>query len=120
MDGNFPVVYQQTSNQASNHASAAVSSFSGGPSGGHSSDGSIAALADTMTAAVGRPNADSLAYAQQLIEENDATLNSAAHDPHDAQALVYCMLIDRDAATTRQQQLASLQGKNRAGHLFRG
>ena len=45
---------------------------------------------------IGRPNENNLEIARQLISDNSELLNNAAHDPYEARALVYCMLIDRD------------------------
>ena len=61
-----------------------------------------------FTERVGRPDLQSLEVAQQLIADNGPMLNNAAHDPYDARALIYCMLLDQDS-DIRTQQLNFLE-----------
>ncbi|NKC01591.1 MAG: M48 family metalloprotease [Pseudomonadales bacterium] len=63
---------------------------------------------------IGRPNETNLAIAHQLIADNDAGLNDAAHDPFEARALVYCMLLDHDE-TIASKQLAYLDANAEPG-----
>lgn len=56
-----------------------------------------------FTEQVGRPDAGSLAMAAQLIEDNGTLLNDSAHDPFEARALIYCLLLDNDASIATQQ-----------------
>ena len=100
-DGNFPTVIPTDLRPTPEGAMGFAGGISG-PSAG-------SAVAAELTETVGRPTGDSLAYAQQLIEDNDERLNNAAHDPYDAQSLIYCMLIDADS-DVRRQQLDFLQG----------
>lgn len=63
---------------------------------------------------VGRPDLQSLEVAQQLIKDNGPILNNAAHDPYDARALIYCMLLDQNS-DIRTQQLNFLEGAAEQG-----
>ncbi|MFT7652494.1 MAG: Zn-dependent protease with chaperone function [Limisphaerales bacterium] len=61
-----------------------------------------------FTERVGRPDLESLEVAQQLISDNGPILNNAAHDPYDARALIYCMLLD-ESSDIRTEQLNFLE-----------
>ena len=92
-DGRFPNVTPSTGSPPT--------SFSN-PSGLHSQfAGSVQPQA--VNDRVGQPSAASVDKARELIAENDAALIDAAHDPYEARALVYAMLIDPDAQIAQQQ-----------------
>lgn len=57
---------------------------------------------------IGQPDETHLRHAQSLIRELPATLRWAAREPYGAQALVFALLLDGDAAI-RQRQLAHLE-----------
>ena len=69
------------------------------------STGAVASVStpEEVVAHVGRPNETSLAIAHQLIADTDTILNEAAHDPYEARALIYCMLLDRGEAIATKQ-----------------
>ena len=52
---------------------------------------------------IGRPDQANLEIARQLISDNTEILRNAAHDPYEARALVYCMLIDTDPDVAEAQ-----------------
>jgi len=52
---------------------------------------------------VGTVTEDGLAVAQRLIADNSVSLNDAAHEPFEARALIYAMLIDSDPAIAQKQ-----------------
>jgi Zn-dependent protease with chaperone function len=61
------------------------------------------AAAPDVVAQVGTISDRSIAAAQQLIAEQTEDLTHAAHDPFEARALVYAMLIDPEERIARQQ-----------------
>ena len=77
---------------------ARVSGFAGAAA---TSDAGEAA-AEQVVAQVGAPSGASLDRARTLIADNDEALLTAAHDPYEARALVYAMLIDEQTRDTQQ------------------
>ncbi len=66
-------------------------------------------LGDQVVAQVGTPTPETLAHARQLIAESPEMLKAAAHNPHDARALVYgTLLAPTEPADLRNQQLRVL------------
>ncbi len=65
--------------------------------------GAVAATPEAIVDMVGAPDAGSLATARHLIEDNAEILRDAAHDPYEARALVYAMLLSRDPEVARAQ-----------------
>ena len=63
---------------------------------------------------IGQPDETHLRHAQSLIGELPATLRWAAREPYGAQALVFALLLDGDAAI-RQRQLAHLESHLETG-----
>lgn len=66
----------------------------------------VTGLAQATQAAldqIGRPDETHLRYAQTLIGELHPALRWAAREPYGAQALVFALLLDRDAAIHRRQ-----------------
>lgn len=63
---------------------------------------------------IGQPDETHLRHAQSLIRELPATLRWAAREPYGAQALVFALLLDGDAAI-RQRQLAHLESHLETG-----
>lgn len=66
----------------------------------------VTALAQATQAAIdqiGRPDETHLRYAQTLIGELHPALRWAAREPYGAQALVFALLLDRDAGIHRRQ-----------------
>ena len=86
-NGQFPAVHAGASGQSHGYAAAGAMGFSAGGT-----------QRETLVERVGQPDAAALAAAQQLIQETDTTLNHAAHDPFEAQALVYGLLIESESA----------------------
>jgi Zn-dependent protease with chaperone function len=66
-----------------------------------------AGLAGAM-AHIGEPSTDHIAYAALLLQNLPAAITMAAHEPYGARALVYGLLLDRDA-DMRRAQLRQLQ-----------
>ncbi len=58
---------------------------------------------ENLVAQVGAPTEASLQAAQTLISDNPDALTDAAHDPYEARALVYSMLIDSNPDIANQQ-----------------
>jgi Zn-dependent protease with chaperone function len=65
-----------------------------------------AALGAALTAAAGTLTPDSAAGAQALLAGIPASLRTAARSPHDAEILVYGLLLDGDDEAVRERQLA--------------
>ncbi len=63
----------------------------------------VQVTADDIVNHVGTISDNSIAVAQQLIEEQTEDLSAAAHDPYEARALIYAMLIDREQRIAQQQ-----------------
>ncbi len=73
--------------------------------------GGVTALAQATQAAIdgiGRPDEAHLRYAQSLIGALHPALRWAAREPYGAQALVFALLLDRDA-TIHRRQIAHLE-----------
>jgi hypothetical protein len=69
----------------------------------HISQFSSVSTPDEIVAQIGRPDESNLNLARQLIADNDAILTDAAHDPFEARALIYCMLLDHDESISTKQ-----------------
>jgi hypothetical protein len=67
-----------------------------------------ARAAEQAVAHVGRPDEAHLRYAESLIGTLPAALHWAAREPYGTRALVYALILDRDAAV-RRRQLAFLR-----------
>ena len=93
-NGQFPVVSPIAHSPTTGHAGAA--GFAGDAPHYRSTPESIAQQ-------VGAPTQASLDAARELIDSNDDALLDAAHDPYEARALVYAMLIDRDDELAQAQ-----------------
>jgi Zn-dependent protease with chaperone function len=77
----------------------------------------VTGLAEATQAAIaqiGRPDETHLRYAHALIGELHPTLRWAAREPYGAQALVFALLLDRDAAI-HQRQIAHLENSAEVG-----
>lgn len=62
---------------------------------------------------IGLPDMDKIHYTAMLLESIPEPLRNAAHEPYGARAVIYAMLLDRDAAM-RRQQLDTLRPKAEA------
>ncbi len=79
--------------------------------------GGMTALAQATQAAIdgiGRPDEAHLRYAQSLIGALHPALRWAAREPYGAQALVFALLLDRDA-TIHRRQIAHLENSVEVG-----
>ena len=56
---------------------------------------------EDVVAMVGTPDQSSLQQARVLIADNDEALTTAAHDPFEARALIYAMLLDDRVISTQ-------------------
>jgi Zn-dependent protease with chaperone function len=56
----------------------------------------------------GQPNEQQLHYAQSIIQQIPAQLINAAHEPYGARAIIYSLILDKDASI-RQQQMSTLK-----------
>ncbi|WP_372827764.1 M48 family metallopeptidase, partial [Polaromonas sp.] len=57
---------------------------------------------------IGQPTEESVLLARSLLSDMPAAIRDAAREPYGARALIYCLLLDKEA-TLREQQLALLQ-----------
>ncbi|MDI1252483.1 M48 family metallopeptidase [Thermomonas sp.] len=57
---------------------------------------------------IGQPTKESVLLARSLLSEMPAAIREAAREPYGARAVMYCLLLDKEA-TLREQQLALLQ-----------
>jgi hypothetical protein len=64
-----------------------------------------------MVQRIGRPQAENLSRAGQMVAGMPQPLLDAAREPFVAQAVIYALLLSRDDAATRTRQLQALQGK---------
>ena len=72
-----------------------------------------AAAADAAAAVmdqVGQPTPESVLLARSLLSEMPAAIREAAREPYGARAVIYCLLLDKEAGL-REQQLALLQDR---------
>jgi len=56
----------------------------------------------------GQPNEQQLQHAQSLIQQIPPQLINAAHEPYGARAIIYSLILDKDASI-RQQQMSTLK-----------
>ena len=61
--------------------------------------------AETLVASIGRPTQASLTQAAKLVSASEDRLIAAAHDAHDAQALIYTMIINQTSNHGGQSQV---------------
>jgi hypothetical protein len=99
-DGTLPEVPPLASPQRSAAGAASLA----GPAGG---DAGIGANTSAAVDRVGQPGEGHLRYAARMLDSLPAPLVSAAHEPYGARAVVYALLLDREAGL-RQRQLAHL------------
>jgi Zn-dependent protease with chaperone function len=59
---------------------------------------------------IGQPTEESVQVARSLLSELPAAISEAAREPYGARALIYCLLLDKEAGL-REQQLTRLQGR---------
>jgi Zn-dependent protease with chaperone function len=85
---------------------AGVSAMASGEGAGRTATAAHAAVAHAVES-VGQPSEAHIRYAARLVESLPEPLVSAAHEPYGARAVVYALLLDRQAEP-RQQQLAHL------------
>jgi hypothetical protein len=64
-----------------------------------------------MLCRIGRPHADDLCQAGQIIDSLPPALASASREPVTAQAVIYAVLLSRTDAATRARQLQLLQSQ---------
>ena len=95
-DGTFPKVAPVA--PASHAMPAAASGFSPGASGAGETFAAAYALDH-----VGQPTEAHIRYAGQLLAGLPERVRTAAHEPYGARALVYALLLDRDADLRRAQ-----------------
>ncbi len=69
---------------------------------------------DAIVNKVGTLTSEGLIVAEQLIRDNGQRLKDAAHDPYEARALIYAMLIDHDRQVA-DAQFATLNAQAEAG-----
>ena len=93
-DGTFPEVAATAPAPAEGHPAAA--GFA--PAAGGAPSGARHALDH-----VGQPTRDHIQYAARLLDGLPEAVRTAAHEPYGARALVYALLLDRDAGVRRRQ-----------------
>ncbi len=79
--------------------SAAARLAAAGAAGGKQSG----AAPSRAVADIGQPNASHVAQAEQLLARMPDALRDAAHDPFGARAVIYALLLDRDAEARARQ-----------------
>ena len=110
-DGKFPI--NTGSAPAANRYGPGASAFAGSPNNGTAANSTntdtsnslsqSAVSVDSIVASIGTVSHDNMERAHNIIESNDEVLNDAAHDPFEARALIYAMLIDPDANIAQAQ-----------------
>jgi Zn-dependent protease with chaperone function len=100
-DGKFPHTEQIAGSGAAEQPG--VAGFAGSASFTPATATGSSATPDAVVERVGRPDQSSLNTARQLIAAQDDVLRNAAHDPFDARALVYAMLIDPNPEVAQNQ-----------------
>ena len=73
----------------------------------------MASDAGNMVEQIGRPQAEHLQHAGQMVDGMPQPLLDAAREPFVAQAVIYALLLSRDDETTRTRQLQMLQAADR-------
>jgi Zn-dependent protease with chaperone function len=102
-DGTFPEVASGDMPAAPSRITAASAS---GLAGAPPRDAAVDDVALAM-AHLGQPNESHIRYAAQILGSLPASLTGAAHESYGARAVVYALLLDRDAGP-REAQLAHL------------
>lgn len=87
--------------------SAAAAGLVGAPGHGMAEEVSAAAVADSVRH-VGQPTEPHRQYAALLLESLPPQVRAATREPYGARAVLYALLLDKDA-TVRQRQYASLE-----------
>ena len=99
-DGTFPEVAPAPAGTASvSHATAGVAALAGGEPLGAPALGGFAAAIDD----VGQPGEAHIQYAARLVKNLPTPIVSAAHEPYGARAVIYALLLDRQAQPRRAQ-----------------
>lgn len=108
-DGKFPPPPPLASASAPVAGIAAVSAAARLAAAARAAKGAPAAPSRAV-ADIGRPNAGHVALAEQLLARMPDALRDAAHDPFGARAVIYALLLDRDAAgESRARQWTHLE-----------
>jgi Zn-dependent protease with chaperone function len=94
-DGTFPDAAPGAPPVGAHHAAAA--GFAPGPGAGR-----VTSAAQALDH-VGRPTDAHIDYAARLLDGLPDRIRAAAHEPYGARALVYTLLLDRDAEMRRKQ-----------------
>jgi Zn-dependent protease with chaperone function len=103
-DGTFPdVTAVEPAGPPGTARPAAAAGFAPDDDGGRAAQPAIHALDD-----VGRPSPAHVRYAERLLDSLPGGIRAAAHEPYGARALIYTLLLDRDA-TLRTKQWQHLQ-----------
>ena len=119
-NGRFEEVLGASEPRAEAEAQARAPSLATGlasPPEGVPAAGGVTALAQATQAAIdgiGRPDEAHLRYAQSLIGALHPALRWGAREPYGAQALVFALLLDRDAVIHRRQ-IAHLENSAEVG-----
>jgi Zn-dependent protease with chaperone function len=101
-DGTFPEVTAVAQPLGASHAAAAGFAAGGGAGAGRASSASHA------LDHVGQPTEAHIDYAARLLDSLPGRIRTAAHEPYGARALIYTLLLDRDAEL-RKKQLRHLE-----------
>jgi hypothetical protein len=102
-DGTFPEVAPGPPPGRALHAAAAGFAPGTGAGAGPAPSAALHVLGH-----VGQPTEAHLQYAARLLEALPGRIRGAAHEPYGARALIYTLLLDRDAGL-RQKQLQHLE-----------
>lgn len=104
-NGKYLSSHTATEHEVTEEANVAASRDSRLKTGKHAG---LAAVAASLMENIGRPSPDQLDYAQQLLNTLPANILDNIHDPYGARAIIYCLLMHKDAEI-RTRQFNQLQ-----------
>ncbi|WP_425397245.1 M48 family metalloprotease [Aeoliella sp.] len=107
-DGKYPEPITTTASRRRPSSAAAVGVSSLAGSVEQVGDIIDLGIVDHAVDQVGEPQEIHRQYAAQVIAELPAVVREAAHEPHEARAVVYCLLLD-NRREVRQKQIAALR-----------
>ncbi|HEX6250040.1 MAG TPA: M48 family metallopeptidase, partial [Gemmatimonadaceae bacterium] len=96
---------------------AGVSFISAAPAevtGGQPASGGVG---EALVATIGAPRSEHLAYAHGVLESLPETVRAAAHDPSDARALLFALLISGGDNSVQLNEIAALGESGLAGRV---
>jgi Zn-dependent protease with chaperone function len=101
-DGKFPE-YERTATVSTGQASGFVGESSAGTTTARGPSELPIRVVDHMVHQVGEPTSDHRQYAAKLLAAIPQNILGAAREPYGARAVMYCLLLDRDADVRKHQ-----------------